>query len=377
MMINLRIRITALSLAIFGELLLTAVFPSVAAAVQDVMLQTMNGQVVSGIVEDQTGVGTLGARVYRGQFLSNFLAANPGFYGLRTGDPNMPPGAAGFPSEHDVGFDLLPMWIGCLSSNLFYWDGSDANGGGIDSTDIKFVVPAGISWSVRDAPPEPIPSSLFLASGTDKLVAGGVIDHTSEDIWADGVDSGTIHEHLALQLSDNDGNSGTSPPQGVYMISWQARSVGFETSDPFLFVFRTSSVSNAARDVAANWAIDNIDAITSPPVLPGDFNGDGIVDAADYVAWRKGGPLLNEIHDEGTASPADYADWQASFGNMGGCAGGGTAGGQAVPEPAASLMFIAPFAGAAMMGTRRRRSGLPRNSRRNDYTQQRSFASFR
>ena len=42
------------------------------------------------------------------------------------------------------------------------------------------------------------------------------------------------------------------------------------------------------------------------PLVPGDFNGDGTVDAADYVTWRKG---LSGLY-----AGADYAWWQADFG---------------------------------------------------------------
>src|SRR5215204_789538 len=224
------------AIPVIGALLLPTALSTPVLAVQDVMLQTMNGKIVTGIVDDQTGTGTLGTRVYPGRFLSNFLASNPGFFGLRTGDATVPPGAAGFPSNHDVNFDLLPMTVYASSSNLFYWDGSNANGGVFDISDVDFVVPTGLSWSVFDDN-----ANLFSVGGTDQVVPGGVIDRTSADVWDDGIDSGPIHTHLALQLSDNDGNSGTSPPAGVYMISWRVRSVGFDTSDPFFYVFRTSN----------------------------------------------------------------------------------------------------------------------------------------
>ena len=45
--------------------------------------------------------------------------------------------------------------------------------------------------------------------------------------------------------------------------------------------------------------------------VPGDYNGNGVVDAADYVLWRKGGPLQNEVHDPGTVSAEDYTEWRA------------------------------------------------------------------
>src|SRR5690349_17624488 len=59
------------------------------------------------------------------------------------------------------------------------------------------------------------------------------------------------------------------------------------------------------------------------PIVPGDFNADGAVDAADYLVWRKGG---------GTSS--NYEQWRERFGApaSGAAAGAGTS--AAVPEPA-------------------------------------------
>jgi hypothetical protein len=58
--------------------------------------------------------------------------------------------------------------------------------------------------------------------------------------------------------------------------------------------------------------------------IPGDFNHNGIVDAADYVTWRKG---LGTIYTQ-----SDYDLWRAHFGQS---AGSGSAAfdGRAVPEP--------------------------------------------
>jgi hypothetical protein len=76
----------------------------------------------------------------------------------------------------------------------------------------------------------------------------------------------------------------------------------------------------------------------NPPLLPGDFNLDGSVDAADYVVWRKG---LGTTYTQ-----TDYNVWCANFGagSAGIGAGSGTAGyplgasvtplSAAVPEPA-------------------------------------------
>jgi hypothetical protein len=47
----------------------------------------------------------------------------------------------------------------------------------------------------------------------------------------------------------------------------------------------------------------------------GDYNDNTIVDAADYVLWRKGGPLENDPTPG--VQPGDYNYWRARFGNVG------------------------------------------------------------
>lgn len=77
-----------------------------------------------------------------------------------------------------------------------------------------------------------------------------------------------------------------------------------------------------------------------PAGVAGDYNGNGVVDAADYVLWRNGGPLQNEVATVGSVSPEDYAAWRARFGNTSGSgAGSGLGAGTAVPEPATWLLM--------------------------------------
>ena len=84
----------------------------------------------------------------------------------------------------------------------------------------------------------------------------------------------------------------------------------------------------------------------------GDYNGNGTVDAADYVLWRNGGPLLNEVDTPGTVNAADYTEWRARFGNPSPGSGSGS-GSSAVPEPATSALFVLGL--AALQMNRRRR----------------------
>jgi hypothetical protein len=48
----------------------------------------------------------------------------------------------------------------------------------------------------------------------------------------------------------------------------------------------------------------------------GDYNNNSIVDAADYVVWRNGGPLGNEGDSPGVVDQLDYSFWRSRFGAM-------------------------------------------------------------
>ena len=84
------------------------------------------------------------------------------------------------------------------------------------------------------------------------------------------------------------------------------------------------------------------------PFLDGDYNGNGKVDAADYVLWRDGRPLKNDA-TEGV-QPFDYDVWRANFGAS--VAGFGSVVG-GVPEPTGLLLAAAGLAGCLITSARR------------------------
>ena len=55
-------------------------------------------------------------------------------------------------------------------------------------------------------------------------------------------------------------------------------------------------------------------------LVPGDYNGDGIVDARDYVVWRNSVGQTVTFFDaadgngDGTINAGDYSVWRANFG---------------------------------------------------------------
>ncbi len=69
--------------------------------------------------------------------------------------------------------------------------------------------------------------------------------------------------------------------------------------------------------------------LSAAPGLPGDFNNNGTVDAADYVVWRNG---LGTTYTQN-----DYNVWRSHFGQT---AGSGSLTGGAVPEPATTVVLI-------------------------------------
>ena len=91
----------------------------------------------------------------------------------------------------------------------------------------------------------------------------------------------------------------------------------------------------------------------APPGVPGDYNGNGVVDGADYVLWRNGGPLQNEVDTTGTVNAADYSAWRARFGNT---AGSGSVLASTVPEPGGFVSFAAAIGSLAVVANGRRLS---------------------
>lgn len=99
----------------------------------------------------------------------------------------------------------------------------------------------------------------------------------------------------------------------------------------------TQNSSGVANSLDAAWRPSLVITYEQSPSPSGDYSGNGLVDAADYVVWRG---TLNmpanpagsgaDGNESGTIDPGDYTFWRARFGN----AVGSSASLGIVPEPA-------------------------------------------
>jgi hypothetical protein len=108
-------------------------------------------------------------------------------------------------------------------------------------------------------------------------------------------------------------------PQSLELDDWPDATIAFY--DEFYYTF---GIGDPSSVVIAE--LHTITAV-SPLTVPGDFNGNSFVDAADYAVWRKG---LGTTYTQ-----ADYDLWRAHFGQTAASASAKPAGSaaSAVPEP--------------------------------------------
>ena len=172
----------------------------------------------------------------------------------------------------------------------------------------------------------------------DTIVEAGTltIDPTSDTGWFDD-DSAVLIDALAtldLQFTGND------VVEFLYLDG--------VPQSPGIYTSTTPGISGTG-------GLD-VQSLGPPLGLPGDYNGDGWVDAADYTVWRDNlgapeGDLLNGNGDGGTIGASDYQRWVDNFGMH---SGSGSLASSAVPEPGSVVLLLGAAAGGAAMLRRKR-----------------------
>jgi hypothetical protein len=219
---------------------------------------------------------------------------------------------------------------------------------------------------------------LFNASGSGNTLAnmqaawGQGINFIPVTTWTDLTNAGdtvAIWSSLAAYLGET--QSTMSPRRttnnAAAVVAYDDNAaVGWPNSNGAGSIFLANLSSNPATP--SSWTLSNNNNSSTPqPVLAdvvdhpggdvgspgfvpgltvsldGDFNGNGVVDTADYVLWRK---------NDGTVT--GYNTWRTNFGRTGAAASGVEV--ESVPEPTSGVMgMITAF---VFVGQWRRRSRM-------------------
>lgn len=167
-----------------------------------------------------------------------------------------------------------------------------------------------------------------------------------------------------LTLAPPSGPSNLANTADVYVAAGALLNLNFSGTDTIDSLFLGgvpaavgdwgSSVSGAPNvsELLGGTGILHVSTLGTIGVL-GDFNNNGVVDAADYVTWREFG--ASALPNDGGAvdQAARYAVWRSNFGNT--SASGGTidVGNVGVPEPTAGLLALSAVATVVLLGRRR------------------------
>src|ERR1051326_5383881 len=149
----------------------------------DVLVQQINGQLVTGTADFDNNQWQLGLRVFHRDFDSDYAINNPGFNALAATSPSMPAGARALPGNTDLSWDFLPMTItsglSSVSKNLFYWNGQDTDGvPGLTPNDVAFGQLPGPNYTLSLFDKS---NAKFSVDGSNATVPGGVIVTTNAD----------------------------------------------------------------------------------------------------------------------------------------------------------------------------------------------------
>jgi hypothetical protein len=225
--------------------------------------------------------------------------------------------------------------------------------GGASTIDISdnasFIVQQNLYMTLASSGAPTGAASTLRVKGPDATVQinGDLLMSYDPNLMLENADPSTIEAVIT-------GNTHTTIEVGdVANIGFGNLSVNFDGYSPvggetYTLLTANSITGTAFRDTdlamlpaGLTWDLDIgatsvvLNVMGSLPGVPGDFNGNGIVDAADYVLWRNGGPLMNDPTPG--VLPEDYNFWRSRFGRT---SGSGSVAANAVPEPTACIHLI-------------------------------------
>jgi hypothetical protein len=179
------------------------------------------------------------------QALAQTLLDNPGV--MTT------PGYIALAAARPLTFSFLPITIGTVSQNLFFWDGIGAvNFSPVGANVVLSLIKGGTSsWTQS------------INGGQNGVIPGNTIDTTKN--------SGNIHEHLNAAIAKDGG----VPDQGFYLFSLELQMTGYDPSESLYFVYGALDYDNiqygqnlaafdAAHALASDWVENNLVVVPEP-----------------------------------------------------------------------------------------------------------------
>jgi len=306
-------------------------------------VQVVDGRLATGSADFDSGAWTLGKRVYSAEFSSIFSVNDPGFNALAAGSPSLPAGASALPGSASLRFDFLPLKIDSVMQNLFFWDGNGATEG-----DVAFGALPGPDYRLevygRD--------NIVGVDGSPSFVPGDVINNTGSN--------GSLHTHRFFYLDSGNQNATTTPVDGIYLMSMRMKTAGVDAAQPAYFVFGTPGSTLAALRAAETWVTNREDELA--PDFDADFNGDFVVDGADFLIWQRNLGASNALltagdaDRDGVVGTGDLAVWQEEFGlSLDSFPGAATTlptqmTTHAVPEPSVAVLALIAMAACRRSG---------------------------
>jgi hypothetical protein len=166
--------------------------------------------------------------------------------------------------------------------------------------------------------------------------------------------------HARLRLSNDAVTSvDLTNPVLEYDFTVSGQSADFDMSDNTIAIpdgirsFDLTFISGGALSATGTIYVDDISvALVTATALAGDYNHNGVVDAADYTVWRNsfgqsGAGLAADGNGDGQVDQLDYSIWIGHFGDTAGAGASDHA--QPVSEPSTTiLLFAATFVAVAI-----------------------------
>jgi hypothetical protein len=123
--------------------------------------------------------------------------------------------------------------------------------------------------------------------------------------------------------------------------------------------FATAMLPDLGSTLAWELLYD-LDSVLARVILPGDYNRDGAVDAADYAAWRNAAGSSVSVPGEGadgnrdgSIDQGDFSVWRANFGRTDGAGSGAGEYLAHVPESGLAASACIALATTLLIGRRR------------------------